>query len=159
MAEGKTAAMFAAPFAIGAIVAGAPAPAIEGLRRFGWHTGLAFQAVDDVLGIWGDSAVTGKPAGEDLATRKMTYPVIAAIAAGDDDSARFARAYAAPASESDDIAELARLIEATGARAATEEMARAEQRAAIEALDAAGLDEQARTCLDQYVAAAVGRVS
>lgn len=159
MAEGKTAAMFAAPFAIGAIVAGAAAPVIEALRRFGRHTGLAFQAVDDVLGIWGDSAVTGKPAGEDLATRKMTYPVIAAIEAGGEDSARFARAYAAPASESDDIAELARLIEATGARAATEEMARAEQRAAIEALDAAGLDEQARTCLDQYVAAAVGRVS
>jgi geranylgeranyl diphosphate synthase type I len=49
------------------------------LRTFGRELGLAFQAVDDLLGIWGDPAVTGKPAASDLRRRKKTLPVLHAL--------------------------------------------------------------------------------
>ena len=51
----------------------------EHLRAFGEHLGLAFQHVDDLLGIWGDPAVTGKPVFSDLRNRKKSLPVVAAL--------------------------------------------------------------------------------
>ena len=77
MIEGKTAALFAAAGAIGARLANAPLERIEALRNWGRHVGLAFQAVDDLLGVWGDPELTGKPARDDLRTRKMSFPVLA----------------------------------------------------------------------------------
>jgi geranylgeranyl diphosphate synthase type I len=44
------------------------------------HLGLAFQHVDDLLGIWGDPTVTGKPVHSDLCSRKKSFPVLAALA-------------------------------------------------------------------------------
>ncbi|MYS06696.1 polyprenyl synthetase family protein, partial [Streptomyces sp. SID6041] len=46
------------------------------------HLGLAFQAVDDLLGIWGDPRVTGKPVHADLRQGKKTYPILVALADG-----------------------------------------------------------------------------
>jgi len=60
----------------------APGPVIASLAEYGAHIGIAFQAVDDVLGIWGDPSVTGKPVGSDLLQRKRTLPVTIALAAG-----------------------------------------------------------------------------
>ncbi|MFH8620109.1 polyprenyl synthetase family protein [Streptomyces sp. NPDC017979] len=54
---------------------------------------MAFQLVDDVLGIWGDPSVTGKPVGSDLAARKKTPPVVAALASGTAAGAEPARLY------------------------------------------------------------------
>ena len=64
----------------------APRPTtVQALRDFGRHLGVAFQAVDDLLGIWGDPATTGKPAGNDIRARKKSMPIVAALAAGDDE--------------------------------------------------------------------------
>src|SRR4029079_324801 len=63
MVRGKTAAMFAAPFAIGAILGGAPETSVEALRGFGEHVGLAFQALDDLLDCWGTRETLGKEPG------------------------------------------------------------------------------------------------
>jgi geranylgeranyl diphosphate synthase type I len=82
MAAGKTGALLAASASIGAVLAGAPAATVEALATFGAHLGLAFQLVDDVLGIWGDPAVTGKPVHSDLRSRKKSLPVTAALARG-----------------------------------------------------------------------------
>src|SRR5258708_4110594 len=71
---------------IGAGLAGAPAPFVGALREFGSGLGLAFQAVDDRLGIWGHPHVTGKPVGNDLRQRKKTLPVVAALSAGGRDA-------------------------------------------------------------------------
>jgi geranylgeranyl diphosphate synthase type I len=62
---------------LGAICGGAPARAAVTARRAGEAIGLAFQIRDDVLGIWGDPAKTGKPRASDLNRRKATYPVLA----------------------------------------------------------------------------------
>lgn len=163
MAGGKTAAMFAAPFAVGAAIAGASSEVVDALREYGRHVGLAFQMVDDILGIWGDPAVTGKPVGDDLHSRKMTYPVISALQSPDEAGQSFRDAYATPPGPSsrggDRIDSMARWIEATGARAATEAMAREELALALDAARAAGLDGAQLALLAEYAEAAVGRVS
>ena len=58
---------------------GAGPATVAALDRAGRHLGIAFQIVDDVLGIWGDPAVTGKPVHGDLRERKKTFPVLAAL--------------------------------------------------------------------------------
>ncbi len=79
MSTHKTAALLSAAAALGAILGGGDQRAVEALRSYGRHLGLAFQAVDDVLGIWGDPVVTGKPAANDLRQRKKTIPVVHAL--------------------------------------------------------------------------------
>jgi geranylgeranyl diphosphate synthase type I len=82
MCAAKTGALLGCAASIGAILAGAPAATVGALRDYGRHLGLAFQAVDDLLGIWGDPSRTGKPAGSDLRQRKKSMPVVSALAAG-----------------------------------------------------------------------------
>jgi geranylgeranyl diphosphate synthase type I len=62
----------ARPLALGATAAGGTAAVHRALRRYGIHAGVAFALRDEVLGVWGDPAVTGKPAGDDLLTGKST---------------------------------------------------------------------------------------
>ncbi|MDP8956653.1 MAG: polyprenyl synthetase family protein [Actinomycetota bacterium] len=81
MSAHKTAALLSAAAAVGAILGDGDERSIHGLRSFGRHLGLAFQAVDDVLGIWGNPAITGKPAASDLWQRKKTIPVAHALSA------------------------------------------------------------------------------
>jgi geranylgeranyl diphosphate synthase, type I len=81
MCTHKTAALLSAAAALGAILAGADEADIDALRAFGRHLGVAFQGVDDVLGIWGDPAVTGKPAANDLRQHKKSIPVAHALSA------------------------------------------------------------------------------
>lgn len=80
MAEHKTGALIGCATAVGAVLAGAPAGTALGLERAGRHLGIAFQAVDDLLGIWGSPGLTGKPVHSDLRQRKKTFPVLAALA-------------------------------------------------------------------------------
>ncbi|MBO0884299.1 MAG: polyprenyl synthetase family protein, partial [Mycobacterium sp.] len=75
MSRGKTAALVAASVVAGAQLAGAPPFVRDVLDAYGDHLGLAFQLVDDLLGIWGEPAVTGKPVYSDLRARKKTLPV------------------------------------------------------------------------------------
>ena len=82
MCAGKTGALLECAASIGAVLAGAGDAVVAPLRAFGGHLGLAFQAVDDLLGIWGDPAVTGKPVFGDLVQRKTSLPVAIALALG-----------------------------------------------------------------------------
>jgi geranylgeranyl diphosphate synthase type I len=84
MAAGKTASLLECASALGAILAGAPEDQVELLRGFGQQLGMAFQLVDDAIGIWGDSDVTGKPVLGDLRSRKKTLPITAALESGAD---------------------------------------------------------------------------
>lgn len=86
MSAAKTGALLGCASSVGAILAGAPPATVGALRDYGAHLGLAFQAIDDLLGIWGDPARTGKPAGNDLRQRKKSMPVVSALAAGGDEA-------------------------------------------------------------------------
>lgn len=76
MVRGKTGALFGAPLAIGAILAGAPIAQARALGEWGETVGLAFQVQDDYLGIWGDPNLTGKSNTGDIARRKKTLPIV-----------------------------------------------------------------------------------
>jgi geranylgeranyl diphosphate synthase type I len=82
MAAGKTGALLSASASIGAVLAGAPPAVVSALGTFGAHLGIAFQLIDDVLGIWGDPAVTGKPVHSDLRARKKSLPVTYVVTRG-----------------------------------------------------------------------------
>ncbi|GAA2231801.1 MULTISPECIES: family 2 encapsulin nanocompartment cargo protein polyprenyl transferase [Kitasatospora] len=94
MAEGKTGALLGCACAIGALYAGADDNATQALDAFGREIGLAFQLIDDLIGIWGDPAVTGKPVGADLAARKKSLPVVHALSSGSEEAAVLAELYA-----------------------------------------------------------------
>ena len=75
MAEGKTGALIAACGVVGALMSGADSEVIGSLQRYGRHVGVAFQLADDLLGIWGDPRLTGKPVFSDLRAGKKSLPV------------------------------------------------------------------------------------
>ena len=79
MIRGKTASLMAASLALGGILGGGGADRVARLARFGESIGLAFQIRDDILGIWGDPGVTGKPAGNDILRRKKSLPLLYAL--------------------------------------------------------------------------------
>ncbi|MGR3322315.1 MAG: polyprenyl synthetase family protein [Pseudooceanicola sp.] len=89
--RGKTAALFAAATEAGAEIAGAAPEVVTGLRDYGDALGIAFQMADDLLDYQGDSTSTGKNIGDDFRERKLTLPVIRAVAAADDREREFWR--------------------------------------------------------------------
>ncbi|MCP3819384.1 polyprenyl synthetase family protein [Streptomyces sp. A3M-1-3] len=117
MAAAKTAALIAASCALGAIAGGATDDQVEGLRGFGRHLGEAFQLMDDLQGIWGNPAVTGKPT-SDLAAGKKSLPVAFALAGEGRPSAELAALYASDRTLClEQLLRVADLVEAAGGRA------------------------------------------
>ncbi|MFG3583927.1 family 2 encapsulin nanocompartment cargo protein polyprenyl transferase [Streptomyces sp. NPDC047990] len=99
MAEAKTGALLGCACAIGGLYAGADEEDVEALDAFGREAGLAFQLIDDVIGIWGDPGRTGKPAGADLVARKKSLPVVAALGSGTPAATELAELYGVPYEE------------------------------------------------------------
>ena len=81
--RGKTAALFSAATEAGAVIAGAGADQVKALFTYGDALGIAFQIVDDLLDYGGTAAVIGKNTGDDFRERKLTLPVIKAVAKAD----------------------------------------------------------------------------
>ena len=78
--RGKTAALFSAATEVGGVIAGAPEAQVRALHVYGDALGIAFQIVDDILDYGGSAAVIGKNTGDDFRERKLTLPVIKAVA-------------------------------------------------------------------------------
>ncbi len=78
--RGKTAALFSAATEVGGIIAGAPEAQVEALFAYGDALGVAFQIVDDLLDYGGTDTAIGKNTGDDFRERKLTLPVIRALA-------------------------------------------------------------------------------
>ncbi|WP_189962878.1 family 2 encapsulin nanocompartment cargo protein polyprenyl transferase [Streptomyces violascens] len=96
MAMAKTGALLGCACALGALYAGAGEEEVAAMDAFGREAGLAFQLIDDLIGIWGDPGRTGKPAGADLAAHKKSLPVVAALGSGTPAAAELAELYRAP---------------------------------------------------------------
>jgi geranylgeranyl diphosphate synthase type I len=138
MAEGKTGALMGCACALGGLLAGADAEQVDGLRDFGRRIGVAFQCADDVLGIWGRSSRSGKPVGADLAARKKSLPVVAALAEDGDASRRLQALYDSPHPFTEqDVALASRLVEEAGGRQAAEEEAHRQVTEALRSLSCA----------------------
>ncbi len=117
MAERKTGALIECACAVGAAFGGGSSRQVEHFRRFGAHLGLAFQHVDDLLGIWGDPVVTGKPVYSDLRSRKKSLPVVAALTSGTSAGPELAELYHRDQQLSDtDLVYAAELIDVAGGR-------------------------------------------
>jgi geranylgeranyl diphosphate synthase, type I len=140
MVAGKTGALLSCAAAIGAVLVAAPTPMVDALRSYGAHLGIAFQAVDDILGIWGDPERTGKPRGSDLSTRKKSLPVVFALGAHERGLAdELRRLLLNGPLDAGAVAGATELVQVSGARQATEALAREHLDAACRSLEGAGL--------------------
>lgn len=150
MISGKTSALIGAAAAIGSALAGSEAVALY--KTFGRELGLAFQIQDDVLGIWGDEALTGKSAESDIATRKKTLPVVYAL----ERSEKLRALYAAPEV---DVPAAVAALDAAGARAFAEQAARQHHQRALKALCASGASGDAGQALFELAKSLLARAA
>ena len=120
MIAGKTAALLSACCHIGAILGGADESKQDAYRSFGHAVGLAFQVQDDILGIWGNEALTGKSAASDLLEGKKSLPVLHGLNQG----GKFAERWAKGPIQPDEVEELAKILANEGAYEYTHAMSR-----------------------------------
>ncbi|MEZ5499256.1 MAG: octaprenyl diphosphate synthase [Steroidobacteraceae bacterium] len=131
----KTAALFAAGAAVGAVLAGASDSLTDDLTAYGRHLGSAFQLIDDALDFQGDPIERGKNLGDDLAEGKPTLPMIHAMRCGSDAERDILRT-AIQQGGLEHLDEILRAIESTGALKYTRDRAQTEADRAIARLAA-----------------------
>ncbi|HJQ02305.1 MAG TPA: polyprenyl synthetase family protein [Jatrophihabitans sp.] len=155
MVAGKTGALLAASASLGCVLAGGDQRVVDALSDYGYRLGTAFQLVDDLLGIWGDPVVTGKPVLSDLRSRKRSLPIsYAACQPGPAGQAVSRWLHAGQPSTEQELARIAEQVAATGAQTwATDEAARQVEQAEA-ALATAPIDRQVKrelSMLAQFV--------
>lgn len=147
-----------APLAIGAALAGADLAQLAALRSFGLPLGVAFQLRDDVLGVFGDPQVTGKPAGDDLREGKRTVLVTLARQKLPTSARRiFDELVGDPDLDPGQIAMLQTAVRDSGALDDVERLIEREVGAALAALESAPLTRAARDSLASLAAAVTAR--
>ena len=147
------------PLHIGAALAGASDAQIQALTDFGVPLGEAFQLRDDQLGVFGDPALTGKPAGDDLVEGKRTVLVAMALdAAPAPEATVLDEALGTPLDDAM-VDELRRIITAAGADVKVEALIDELTERSLAALDAAPLDAAAKGTLRDRAAAATRRTT
>jgi geranylgeranyl diphosphate synthase type I len=148
----KTAALIAAAIEAGALLATDNEEVVGRYRAFGWALGIAFQLNDDLLGIWGDVAATGKEP-TDLLRRKKTLPVIYAFEHADPEEREALRAFFRQSTVTPaDVQRVVSVLERTGAREYTRAQARRYRDEALAQLDAAGVaNVAARERIEQII--------
>jgi geranylgeranyl diphosphate synthase type I len=147
MARAKTGALLSCACCLGATLLSAPKPLQDALSDYGMRVGLAFQAVDDLLGLWGDPHVTGKPVGSDVARGKKTIPVALALDSLRDDPRNFAKLanlLEKSRRNAEEATKALAALEELGTREMTLALARQEILAAQTALDSPGFEDPAR---------------
>lgn len=148
------------PLAIGGALAGASDELLASYSAFSLPLGEAFQLRDDVLGVFGDPEVTGKPAGDDLREGKRTVLIAYALSAGstaarEEITARLGR----PDLDDDAVASLRGIIEESGALATTEALIAEHTDRAFSTLAGMAVDELTRSALESLAHAAVTRTA
>jgi geranylgeranyl diphosphate synthase type I len=153
MIEGKTGALVACACEMGALIATDPDSTAgsgrsarrEHLRSFGRHLGLAFQMRDDVLGIWGDPALTGKPVGADIVRRKKSLPILHGL----ERSAELRALLAQETLSAADVHRATELLQGTASREYAERLAQEHHAQALAALEEANLQGPAAQALQE----------
>jgi geranylgeranyl diphosphate synthase type I len=135
------------PLHVGAALAGGGPDELAALTRFGLPLGEAFQLRDDLLGVYGDPATTGKPAGDDLVEGKRTVLVALALGSVAATDADLLDRSLGTALTVDEVERLRGVIDASGAHAEVESLIAELSEIAVAALDDAGLDPHATEVL------------
>ncbi len=148
------------PLQIGAALAGGSAAALDALEAYGSPLGRAFQFRDDVLGVFGEPDVTGKPAGDDLREGKRTVLVAHALQlASETAKERLTGLLGSPELDAADIATAQEIIVTSGALAATEQRIAEDLDRALTALDDAPLRAEAVTALRRLAELSTSRTA
>ncbi|GAA4390528.1 polyprenyl synthetase family protein [Tsukamurella soli] len=134
------------PLHVGAALAGAAPATVDALRAIGVDVGVAFQLRDDLLGAFGDPAVTGKPSGDDLRSGKRTPMLASALAAGGPAAERL-RGLVGTDLADDGVEQARAALRETGAVAAAEERIAALTARATAAVAALDVPDSARAVL------------
>lgn len=143
MVTGKTAALLSACCHIGAVLGKADEGAEDAYRSFGHALGLAFQVQDDILGIWGDAALTGKSTASDLIARKKTLPVLFGLSK----NGEFARRWNLGTIGPGEVENMANLLASEGAYEYTYDISRQMTSLALDSLRSANPHEPAGQAL------------
>jgi len=150
-----------APLRIGAAFAGADPAKLSQFTQFGIPLGIAFQLRDDILGVFGDPSVTGKPAGDDLREGKRTVLVALTLEALTEKSPSMAESFeellTSRELDTHQIAFMQKLIQDSGALAKTERMIVELGDRSLESLDAANLEESAKATLKALALKVISR--
>lgn len=155
MIEGKTAALTSAACEIGALIGGADDATVQAFAEFGKWLGMSFQLQDDVLGIWGDPAVTGKH-DSDLVHGKKTLPV---LFAAERDSTVRERYFNKRTLGGQDLIVLRDTIEVAGGRAHTELASESAYAKALESLESTGVSNEAQRALHELAQSLLRRAN
>lgn len=148
------------PLCIGGALAGAPEAVLAGYSAFSLPLGEAFQLRDDLLGVYGDPAVTGKPAGDDLREGKRTVLIAKALElCGHAERQELNAGLGRSVMTEGDVLRLRSIIDSSGARSEVESLIEERSRSSFEALDGLALDGLCREALSSLATAVVTRVS
>ncbi|MEV0383641.1 polyprenyl synthetase family protein [Nonomuraea sp. NPDC050643] len=134
MVTAKTGGLLGAAAAAGVATGGAPELA-DRMWEMGRHLGVAFQIVDDMLGIWGDPGITGKPVHSDLRRDKKTYPVLAALGSQGTAARELSALLVSGTADDATVRHAARLAEEAGGREAAQMLAERHLSAAVHLMD------------------------
>ncbi len=153
----KTAALFEACCAIGAISAGLPESRVEAARLFGSNLGVIFQIRDDIFDYY-DSSEIGKPTGNDMAEGKLTLPVIHAVnTSGDEEMRRLAMKVKAGTVSAEEIARLVAFTKANGGIEYAERRMEELRQEALRFLSEEVSDDEIRQSLTAYLDFVIAR--
>lgn len=148
------------PLHMGAAVGNASPELMSALSTYGLALGEAFQLRDDVLGVFGDTNVTGKPAGDDLLERKQTVIIARTMQElSGNDRTRFMNLFAQPTNSISEIAELQSFIADSGALASVEATIAHQTDIALAAIQISDCDVQTQEALSQLAIMATQRAS
>ena len=160
MEAAKTGALLGYASSVGAVLSGANEDTCSSLEVFGYELGLAYQAVDDVLGIWGDPKVTGKPVGNDLRERKKSMPVSIVLSANSSEAEKLSEIFSITGELSEEeVSYASSLIENAGGREATLEEADKHLKRATEFLNNADIRKETFYELEEIAKFVVNRDS
>lgn len=136
MIEKKTGALLEAPLHTGAVIATDDPKQVEAMRAFGHELGRLFQIRDDMLGVWGEPAKTGKAAGNDIHRRKKSLPIVHALSTAEGQAReRLMQVYKSdrPLTQAD-VGEVTSVLEEIGTHRFCEELAREHAASSLEAI-------------------------
>lgn len=148
MITGKTAVLLSLCTELGALVAAQDEEVITHYAEFGRNLGLAFQVIDDILGIWGDETKTGKSAATDIVTKKKTLPVLYGL----ERNSALQEMYRVAEPDNDFVRQVVEILDQTGAREYAESRASTYSAAALWHLEVARPVGEAAEALSQLAA-------